>query len=222
MFCVFLNKIDGALLGGIEVLKALLSKGLTVSARHFKTQQKYKHIRLQLCRLELSVLSSINHEGSSELIQLPIGRISCVSKEGYCNLILMPAGRFWCDCEAAMWEDVYVQELHVLQIEVTGAQLRMFVGADFESDVVCRPLFVNLELAVECFGFVFFDRSGSPLQAAGLGGFEGFAVEGGSGVSSRQSLPWGVEVQQVLAGLVGTNIFSAAAFCCYSGVLACW
>ncbi|XP_044469733.1 peptidyl-tRNA hydrolase, mitochondrial isoform X3 [Mangifera indica] len=41
------DRIDAALPEGVEVLKLLLSKGLTESARHFNTQQKYKHIRLQ-------------------------------------------------------------------------------------------------------------------------------------------------------------------------------
>ncbi|XP_031261690.1 peptidyl-tRNA hydrolase, mitochondrial isoform X2 [Pistacia vera] len=41
------ERIDAALPEGVEVLKLLVSKGLTESARHFNTQQKYKHIRLQ-------------------------------------------------------------------------------------------------------------------------------------------------------------------------------
>ncbi|KAJ4724034.1 Peptidyl-tRNA hydrolase family protein [Melia azedarach] len=41
------ERIDTALREGVGVLKLLLSKGLTESARHFNTEQKYKHIRLQ-------------------------------------------------------------------------------------------------------------------------------------------------------------------------------
>ncbi|KAL5765283.1 hypothetical protein ACOSQ2_017877 [Xanthoceras sorbifolium] len=41
------ERIDVALQEGVEVLKLLLSKGLTESARRFNTEQKYKHIRLQ-------------------------------------------------------------------------------------------------------------------------------------------------------------------------------
>ncbi|KAL9455438.1 hypothetical protein AB3S75_010792 [Citrus x aurantiifolia] len=41
------ERIDTALQEGVEVLKLLLSKGLTESTRHFNTIQKYKHIRLQ-------------------------------------------------------------------------------------------------------------------------------------------------------------------------------
>ncbi|XP_040993227.1 peptidyl-tRNA hydrolase, mitochondrial isoform X2 [Juglans microcarpa x Juglans regia] len=39
--------IDAALEEGVGVLKLLLSKGLTESARCFNREQKYKHIRLQ-------------------------------------------------------------------------------------------------------------------------------------------------------------------------------
>ncbi|XP_021907491.1 peptidyl-tRNA hydrolase, mitochondrial isoform X1 [Carica papaya] len=41
------ERIDTALQEGVDVLKFLLSKGLTESARRFNTEQKYKHIRLQ-------------------------------------------------------------------------------------------------------------------------------------------------------------------------------
>ncbi|KAK3204883.1 hypothetical protein Dsin_018929 [Dipteronia sinensis] len=41
------ERIDVALQEGVEVLKLLVSKGLTESARCFNTEQKYKHIRLQ-------------------------------------------------------------------------------------------------------------------------------------------------------------------------------
>lgn len=47
VFYGLLSQIDTALQEGVEVLKLLLSKGLTESARHFNTIQKYKHIRLQ-------------------------------------------------------------------------------------------------------------------------------------------------------------------------------
>lgn len=54
MFGFFFVKIDAALPEGVEVLKLLLSKGLTESARHFNTQQKYKHIRLQTLQTWIS------------------------------------------------------------------------------------------------------------------------------------------------------------------------
>ncbi|XP_040993223.1 peptidyl-tRNA hydrolase, mitochondrial isoform X1 [Juglans microcarpa x Juglans regia] len=41
------ERIDAALEEGVGVLKLLLSKGLTESARCFNREQKYKHIRLQ-------------------------------------------------------------------------------------------------------------------------------------------------------------------------------
>ncbi|KAK9157488.1 hypothetical protein Scep_004062 [Stephania cephalantha] len=41
------DRIDSALQEGTEVLKHLVLKGLTESAKCFNTQQKYKHIRLQ-------------------------------------------------------------------------------------------------------------------------------------------------------------------------------
>ncbi|KAL5541325.1 hypothetical protein UlMin_033426 [Ulmus minor] len=41
------ERIDVALREGVGVLKLLLSRGLTESARRFNTEQKYKHIRLQ-------------------------------------------------------------------------------------------------------------------------------------------------------------------------------
>ncbi|PON64127.1 Peptidyl-tRNA hydrolase [Parasponia andersonii] len=41
------GRIDVTLQEGIDVLKLLLSKGLTESGRRFNTEQKYKHIRLQ-------------------------------------------------------------------------------------------------------------------------------------------------------------------------------
>ncbi|KAK9123343.1 hypothetical protein Sjap_012945 [Stephania japonica] len=41
------DRIDSALHEGTEVLKHLVLKGLTESAKCFNTQQKYKHIRLQ-------------------------------------------------------------------------------------------------------------------------------------------------------------------------------
>uniref|UniRef100_A0A5B7BX73 Peptidyl-tRNA hydrolase, mitochondrial n=1 Tax=Davidia involucrata TaxID=16924 RepID=A0A5B7BX73_DAVIN len=41
------ERIDTALQEGVDVLKLLISKGLTESARCFNMEQKYKHIRLQ-------------------------------------------------------------------------------------------------------------------------------------------------------------------------------
>ncbi|XP_062170662.1 peptidyl-tRNA hydrolase, mitochondrial isoform X2 [Alnus glutinosa] len=41
------ERIDAGLQDGVVVLKLLLSKGLTESARCFNSEQKYKHIRLQ-------------------------------------------------------------------------------------------------------------------------------------------------------------------------------
>ncbi|OMO51827.1 Peptidyl-tRNA hydrolase [Corchorus olitorius] len=41
------ERIDTALQEGVDVLELVLCRGLTESARHFNTEQKYKHIRLQ-------------------------------------------------------------------------------------------------------------------------------------------------------------------------------
>ncbi|KAG8387368.1 hypothetical protein BUALT_Bualt02G0014100 [Buddleja alternifolia] len=41
------ERIDCALLEGVDALRQVLSKGLTETARSFNTEQKYKHIRLQ-------------------------------------------------------------------------------------------------------------------------------------------------------------------------------
>ncbi|GER56182.1 peptidyl-tRNA hydrolase family protein [Striga asiatica] len=41
------ERIDGALVEGVDALEQLLSKGLTEASRYFNRDQKYKHIRLQ-------------------------------------------------------------------------------------------------------------------------------------------------------------------------------
>lgn len=42
-----MNQIDDALQEGVDVLKTLLTKGLTECASSTNTYQKYKHLRLQ-------------------------------------------------------------------------------------------------------------------------------------------------------------------------------
>lgn len=42
-----LHQIDSALEEGVEILKAVVTKGLTEAARSCNTEQKYKHLRFQ-------------------------------------------------------------------------------------------------------------------------------------------------------------------------------